>query len=44
MAYQKSEFNDDAYSKEERWNCEKCHKILELIHAEKANDEGYAQP
>jgi hypothetical protein len=25
MAYRKSEKNNDAYSKEERWNCDKCH-------------------
>jgi hypothetical protein len=25
MAYRKSERNDDAYRKEERWNCDKCH-------------------
>jgi hypothetical protein len=25
MAYRKSEKDDDAYSKEERWNCDKCH-------------------
>jgi hypothetical protein len=25
MCYRKSEKNDDAYSKEERWNCDRCH-------------------
>jgi hypothetical protein len=25
MAYRKSEKNDHAYSKEERWNCDRCH-------------------
>jgi hypothetical protein len=25
MAYRKSETSDDAYRKEERWNCDKCH-------------------
>jgi hypothetical protein len=25
MAYRKSEKNDDAHSKEERWNCDRCH-------------------
>jgi hypothetical protein len=25
MAYRKSETSDDAYCKEERWNCDKCH-------------------
>jgi hypothetical protein len=25
MAYRKSEKNDDAYRKEERWNCDRCH-------------------
>jgi hypothetical protein len=25
MAYRKSEQNDDAYRKEERWNCDRCH-------------------
>jgi hypothetical protein len=25
MAYRKSKKNDDAYRKEERWNCDRCH-------------------
>jgi hypothetical protein len=25
MAYRKSETSDDAYRKEERWNCDRCH-------------------
>jgi hypothetical protein len=25
MAYRKSETSDDAYTKEERWNCDRCH-------------------
>jgi hypothetical protein len=25
MAYRKSESSDDAYRKEERWNCDRCH-------------------
>jgi hypothetical protein len=25
MAYRKSENSDDAYRKEERWNCDRCH-------------------
>jgi hypothetical protein len=25
MVYRKSEKNDDAYRKEERWNCDRCH-------------------
>jgi hypothetical protein len=25
MAYRKSECSDDAYRKEERWNCDRCH-------------------
>ena len=25
MAYRKSEKNDDAYEKTERWNCDRCH-------------------
>jgi hypothetical protein len=25
MAYRKSETSDDAYCKEERWNCDRCH-------------------
>jgi hypothetical protein len=25
MAYRNSELSDDAYSKEERWNCDRCH-------------------
>jgi hypothetical protein len=25
MAYRKSELSDDAYRKEERWNCDQCH-------------------
>jgi hypothetical protein len=25
MAYRKSESSDDAYRREERWNCDRCH-------------------
>jgi hypothetical protein len=25
MSYRRSESNDDAYRKEERWNCDRCH-------------------
>jgi hypothetical protein len=25
MAYRKSEISDDAYRREERWNCDRCH-------------------
>ena len=25
MSYRKSEISDDAYRKEERWNCDRCH-------------------
>jgi hypothetical protein len=41
MEYRKSEKNDDAYEKTERWNCDRCHteKVITkeiLIPTEKA--------
>jgi hypothetical protein len=31
MAYRKSEKNDDAYSREECWNCDRCHRDKVIV-------------
>jgi len=31
MAYRKSEKNDDAYEKTERWNCDRCHTDKTIV-------------
>jgi hypothetical protein len=49
MAYRKSETSDDAYSKEERWNCDRCYTdkiVLKeiLIPTEKTKRNIEAEP
>jgi hypothetical protein len=31
MAYRKSEKNDHAHSREERWNCDRCHTVKVIV-------------